>query len=188
MSACASNIPTPPSNQTLQPTTQLQAIKYWRINGKLGIRSTQDNGSVSVNWTQADENYAIRIAGPLGQGNGTITGNRASIHIEQPGKETVSSSTPNALIEDVFGWQLPITFLYYWAQGLTHPEFEVQQMTFDEQGVLTRATQTGWQLTFSRHKISGSEQVPFKVMVEKEDVKLTLIIHSWQFFAQQIGL
>jgi len=184
LSACSQNSPLPSDSSTLRPTAELSPINEWQITAKLGIRSSEDSGSVTVKWSQLDDDYTIRVSGPLGQGNGIITGNSSFIRIERPNKEAIISMQPDHLIASTLGWQLPITLLPYWVQGHPNPTLPITKTTVDTQGVLTEIKQAGWQLLFFRHGVIEGKQVPLKIIASKDDVKLTFIIRSWQFVTQ----
>lgn len=161
----------------------------WALHAKLGIRNGEDSGSVTLHWQQQQDAYRIRVSGPFGQGNAVLTGNNEYITIERPGKAPIFSSDPETLIQDTFGWSLPINQLRYWVVGLRAPTSQASKsLLFDEQynetGLLTQRQQHGWVLRYSRYKpiVSLDNQLlAHKVRMHQETATLTLIIKEWDF-------
>ncbi|MFT7389484.1 MAG: outer membrane lipoprotein LolB [Candidatus Endobugula sp.] len=165
----------------------------WNITAKLGIRNNEDSGSVTINWQQTQDQYHIQISGPFGQGNATLLGDDNGILIERPGKEPVSSSQPNALIADTFGWNLPLKHLRYWVRGLPTPHGATSPTTplttYNETGLLSRLKQRGWTLHYSRYRpiaILDGRVLPHKIRAQRNDAILTLIIKEWLFPALNV--
>lgn len=168
----------PPVTKAI-PNTPLPDI--WNIQAKLGVRTTDDSGSVTLAWQQNHNNYRIGITGPLGQGSGIVIGNDGYMYIERPNKTPIASSDPSDLIERSFGWPLPITLLPYWVRGVAEPNQATNNEQYDDTGILREISQAGWQLSFSRHQIVDKWLLPHKIIAAKNDVTLTLIIRSWKF-------
>ena len=153
----------------------------WVLKGKLGARTNDRYTSVTIHWQQKQNDFLIRLQGPLGQGSAIIRGNEKGVSIEQPGKSTLSSTQTEQLLSDTFGWELPLEQLPYWVRGLAYPNSpftEVQQMP---NGTITHISQDGWRLNFSRHNQQDKWILPGRVKAVNEGTQLTLIIKEWLF-------
>lgn len=193
LSACSSA----PTKQEIDYTANKEAYlaipNIWTIQAKLGIKSEDDSGSVTLNWQQREEHYDIQISGPLGQGNAKLSGNNQFIRIEQPGKDTIYSNNPRELIEQTFGWDLPLQHLPYWIRGAQNPNTKTgtnsKQIDQDalaitknnKQGLLSGLSQFGWELEYSRYKLQQQRIAPHKIRAKKSGTTLTLIIKQWDF-------
>lgn len=174
----------------------------WTIHAKLGIKNAEDSGSVTLNWEQVGENYTIQLSGPFGQGNAKLSGNRYAILIEQPGKKTLYSNNPKSLIQQAFGWDLPLEHLPYWIRGLQTPgsandsaigsenklslsnqaqAYTSASVQYDEAGTLSSLSQFGWDINYSRYKVQHQYLAPHRIRANNNDVTLTLIIKKWEF-------
>lgn len=181
LSACSQQITTPPpiqKNAAPIPNT-------WTITAKLGVRTENDSGSVTLLWQQQGPQYRIRISGPLGQGNGLLSGDDQHIVIERPNQDTLFSNNPSQLIEETFGWELPLQHLQYWIRGLNTPLLETTRQDHESSGALSNLHQDGWHLQYARYKPSGKWLMPGRIRAEKEGLVLTLIIKQWNFPKQK---
>jgi len=151
----------------------------WQIKGKLGIRSEVGNGSLSLNWQQDDDEYIIYTQAPLGQGAATLQGNSNRIVITQSNKTPVTSFAPRLLVQETFGWDLPINGLKYWVKGTASPDSPIIQEEYDELGNLISLQQSGWSLSFSRYQRVQDWALPNRIRATRDDLRLTLIIRDW---------
>ncbi len=181
LAACSQQPTVKPTSSDVKAATSNAIPQQWNINAKLGIRTEEDSGSVILQWQQQDDEYHIRVSGPLGQGNSLITGNTHSITIAQPNKENIHSNQPSQLMKDNFGWALPLAQFQYWARGLSHPNSETTQLEHNELGRLSSLTQSGWSLSYSRYKLVDSWWMPHRIRATKGDVTITLIVRQWAF-------
>ncbi|MGH1485338.1 MAG: lipoprotein insertase outer membrane protein LolB [Cellvibrionaceae bacterium] len=177
LASCSRNpiVDTPPLVTSLETLPQT-----WLIKAKLGIRTAEDSGSVTLDWQQTDTNYVIKVQGPLGQGNATISGNESHIVIEQPGKQTLYSNNANSLIRDTFGWSLPIHDFKFWVRGIANPDNPIQSADYNPTGVLNSLQQSKWTLQYSRYKPVSQWLLPGRIKAKQDNSQLTLIIREWQ--------
>ncbi|MFT5117701.1 MAG: outer membrane lipoprotein LolB [Kiritimatiellia bacterium] len=174
------------SPQATRPTLlplQTNAVipDVWNITAKLGIRNGDDSGSVTLYWQQQQNQYQIRIAGPLGQGNGLLSGDEENIVIERPNKQTLYSNNPAQLIKDTFGWDLPIQDLNYWVRGLASPLLDAAEQDYSASGVLSELNQSDWSLRYTRYRTTDLWLMPQRIRAEKGELMLTLVIKTWEF-------
>lgn len=188
LSACTPQ----PTKPEVTPPQSLSAIpEHWNINAKLGIRNSEQSGSVTLKWQQQINDYHIRISGPLGQGSGLLTGNQHNIRITQGNKAPLYSDDPTSLIKTTFGWDLPLDHLPYWVRGLASPLLSSGQQSYtplppeladtSQARTLATLTQSGWHIEYSRFKRVDQWLMPHRIRAKKQDVVLTLIVKQWTF-------
>lgn len=164
---------------------RLAQLDSWQLNGKLGVRlqpsdtAQKTGGSASIDWRQHPQDYAIRLSGPLGQGTTWIKGNAQGVRLEQVGQPPLTAETPEQLVQQSLGWQLPISELFYWVRGIPAPRTPIDAQVKAPSGSLEQLQQSGWQLAFSRYNAVGPWQLPGKIVAEREGVRLTLVIRNW---------
>ena len=184
LSAC-SNISQQPSNNNQSPSfanssaeqearqALLAPLSKWRMRGKIGLRSPQQNGSGFIDWQQDGEQFRLQVSGPLGQGSTVIAGNKHELSIQ--GEEIIDN--PQAQAEQALGWPLPQQQMPYWVRGLASPD-ENSKAEWSE-GLLQKLQQGGWDieyLRYSRHRIP----LPEKIKLKRGDIQLTLVVKRWQ--------
>jgi outer membrane lipoprotein LolB len=178
LSACSQQ-PTKTPNHIKQSIVAIP--EDWNITAKLGVRSSDDSGSVTLQWQQRQANYHIRISGPLGQGSGVLSGNPEFITITQANKDPIYSTDPTDLIANAFGWAFPLDHLNYWVRGIASPLLAAGESTLNPSGTLATLTQSDWSLDYSRYKPSGPWLMPHRIRASNNDVVLTLVIRQWAF-------
>ncbi|GAA5524002.1 outer-membrane lipoprotein LolB [Microbulbifer aestuariivivens] len=179
LSACASQAPQPPAAPE-QPVLQLQ---QWTIKGKLGVRSSSDNGSANLTWQQQSQPfYRILLTGPMGAGSTVISGTPAGVSMQRGDAPTTHAATPSQLTAQTLGWPLPVEQMFYWVRGLPAPGQSSGEER-DAQGLLQSLRQAGWQLSFSGYQNIGAYVLPTRIKAETRQaagpVKVTLVIKEW---------
>ncbi len=179
LSGCTTTQPLPEINNWDTYQARLSQLESWKLQGKLGVRLPDDSNSVYVDWEQAPKDYAIRLSGPLGQGTTWIRGSDETVSLEQAGHAPLSAETPEELIYNALGWNLPISDLFYWVRGIPAPRTHITNQEKTEAGALAFLEQAGWQLTYSRYNAVGPWQLPGKIVARRDALKLTLVIKEW---------
>lgn len=191
-------IPPPQQKEALSHiVTQAINLQHWSIQGKMGIRTEETAYSIQLWWNQDGEDFQLQLTGPFGTGSATIEGNKAFLTLKT-GKETFLETTPEALFQRLFGWQVPISHVFWWVKGSPVPDIPVTRVMWNEQNQLRSLSQAHWQVQFSKYQpieraqtkkdsylTSASKQtkeLPHKITIEKKDKKITILIHTWQAF------
>ncbi|WP_323815909.1 lipoprotein insertase outer membrane protein LolB [Cellvibrio sp. NN19] len=189
ISGCAHRGTFTPPQDVLEHQRQVQAINNWQLNGKLGIRTQNDSGSASVKWVQNTANYQINLSGPLGQKSMIITGTPDKVRLEQTGEAAQEAKTAEALIKKTAGWTLPVAQLAYWVRGVPAPKLRITHLQQNDSGMIDQLTQGDWNIYYSNyrdHDFNGATlPLPGKITAEYQDVRLILVIRSWQLGTAQ---
>jgi outer membrane lipoprotein LolB len=176
------NLTPPPNLQAHQ--AQVEKLQRWQINGKLGVRSPGDSGSASLKWQQAPEFFFIYLSGPLGQKRMEIQGNEKQVELRQNGQAPLKARSAEALIRKASGWKMPVNQLSYWVRGIPAPDARITRLEQNEQGLISLMHQAGWTLGYSNYRdqtLDGQTlALPGKITAEQGDIRLTLIIRTWQ--------
>ena len=61
---------------------QVEPIRSWELQGKLGVRAPQESGSGTLFWLQRNDYYDIRLSGPMGRGATRIQGDDKQTTLE----------------------------------------------------------------------------------------------------------
>lgn len=177
----------PPENLR-EHQQQLQAIADWQLQGKLGIRTPDDNGSASLKWTQEKTDYQLNLSGPLGQKRMIITGTPGKVRLEQTGEPAEEAKTPEALIKKQLGWTLPVTQLAYWVRGVPAPQTRITRIEQNSDGLIAQLEQGGWLINYSNYQNqafnNATLSLPGRITAEYQDVRLILVIREWQLGPQ----
>lgn len=160
-----------------QQYDQLLALESWALQGKIGIRTADDSASAGVSWKQQQDRFNITLAGPFGQG-ATISGSRRDATLEVSGQQPISAGSPEELLAYQFGWEFPVQAARYWVKGAPAPESSYQAK-FNSQG-LAELDQNGWHIQYRNYVDNGQLKLPTKVVLTRDELKLTLLVRNWQ--------
>ena len=167
---------------------QVSPVDSWQINGKIGVKAVKNgetqSGSATLYWLQRQDYYDIRLAGPLGRGATRLTGSPAGVELEVANQGRYRAATPEALLEQHLGWQLPVGRLLWWVRGLPEPKSR-SAITLDNQGRLASLTQDEWRVQYLSYAQHEAYWLPERIQLQGPDLNLTLVIKQWQ--PRQIG-
>ncbi|MBU2886082.1 lipoprotein insertase outer membrane protein LolB [Gilvimarinus agarilyticus] len=190
--------PTPPKPQVDDAEHQRQRLAQlhdWQLQGKLGIRLPDDNGSARLSWRQSKTDVNLSLSGPLGRGRIVIEGNAQQVSLKQAGEPELVARDVESLLYQATGWQLPVSLLSDWVKGIPAPDTPRTELTYTPEGLLSSFEQSGWRLSFKRHQWVDGFVLPGYVRADKiqteqapigndsadtqMDVRLVLSIHQW---------
>ncbi len=166
-----------------QPTTllaidpqQVQQLQQWSAEGRIGIRWPEDNQSANLDWEQTLDHYRIRLSGPLGQGGLRILGSPDEVSLQRAGDDQIHRArTPEALMQQLLGWHLPLTQAQYWIRGIPAPGSEVLPLNSLDNGFI----QSGWRIEYPRLTRAAGMVLPEKLRLTRDSLRITVIINEW---------
>lgn len=159
---------------------QINNLQHWKILGKLGIRTPDKAISATVNWTQTDNYFDIFLSGPLGQGSTRIEGSDGDVSLHTNDQRPLRAASPEELLYQTVGWQLPISDLKYWVRGIAAPNHHVDQLERNTDGTISLLAQQGWTITYTRYQIEHQLLLPARLVITRDKIRLTFIIKNWQ--------
>lgn len=157
----------------------LEPIQEWVLQGKIGVRAPTESGSGTLYWEQQQDQYDIRLSGPLGRGATRIQGGPAGAVLDVAGQPPASASSAEALLEQQIGWRLPVDNLLWWVRGLPAPD-SPSRLQLNPDSQLARLAQAGWIIEYSRYQQINGKQLPQRLQLSGHDILLTLVITRWE--------
>lgn len=167
--------------------THKQAISHldaWQINGKVGIRAPKDSGSGTLFWLQRQDYYDIRLSGPLGRGAARLTGRPGEILLEVANQGRYQAASPEQLLQEQLGLNLPVSHLLWWIRGLPSPHSK-SRLNLDSQSHLAQLSQDGWFVEYLSYAEQNGFWLPDRIKLTGYDLQVTLVIKDWQ--PRQLG-
>jgi len=163
---------------------QISRLDAWQINGKVGIRAPKDSGSGTLFWLQRQDYYDIRLSGPLGRGAARLTGRPGAILLEVANQGRYQAASPEELLQDQLGLNLPVSHLLWWIRGLPSPNSK-SRLNLDSQSHLAQLSQDGWFVEYLSYAEQNGFWLPERIKVSGYDLQVTLVIKDWQ--PRQLG-
>jgi len=159
----------------------LADLQEWEFRGRLGVRTADDGFNGKVHWQQLDTDYNAQISGPIGFGSLRISGNSGLVRlVDRDGQLTVLTD-PEADLESLYGWTLPVQSLRFWALGIPDPKSPATTLVLDARGLLTVLAQNGWRIEYPDYRPFAGQAMPRKLVATAGDARVVLVFDNWVF-------
>lgn len=162
----------------------VSSLDAWQISGKVGIRAPKDSGSGTLFWLQRQDYYDIRLSGPLGRGAARLTGRPGEILLEVANQGRYQAASPEQLLQDQLGLNLPVSHLLWWVRGLPSPNSK-SRLNLDTNSHLAQLSQDGWFVEYLGYAEHNGFWLPQRIKLSGFDLQVTLVIKDWQ--PRQLG-
>lgn len=170
LSACGTQSLAPPTPGQQEGTAGLW---HWQLQGRLALNDGQSSHSASLDWQQQGDRYQLQLFGPLGQGSARLDGEPFLVSLTTSDGQLLQAASPEQLIQQGLGWNLPLSNLVYWVRGLPAPgRFD---RLSDQQ-----IQQQGWQVEWRRYTETAGHRLPSLLVATQGPVQLRLAINTWQ--------
>lgn len=157
---------------------KLKQLNHWDLEGKVAARSATDGGTLSFNWKQNGQNYALSLFGPLGSNTLQIQGQPGQVTLQTPEGKQFSASSAEQLLYKQIGWNLPISFLHYWVRGIPVPGLAAQS-DFDAYHRLSKLRQDGWDVWFKQYAVFNGLELPTHILLLHPQLNIKIVIYRW---------
>lgn len=156
----------------------LQGLTSWDLRGRIAISTENDGFNANFLWHQWGENYHIQLNGPFGIGALTLAGDQSGVAFRRRGETTFHRGNAEMLFFQQTGVQLPITSLRYWVRGIPQQGVHAKVL-LDRQGRLKELQQSGWRIHYKRYSHYRGIDLPAKVFMDNQQLKVRLVIERW---------
>jgi outer membrane lipoprotein LolB len=185
LSACATRGPI--DQQRVAPAwadrkAKLERIHNFSVQARAAVTGAA-SGSANLVWHQGPHDFDLRVSGPLGIGALTMAGDESEVRVHTK-KQSFSTDDPEGTLRQALGWALPIKRLRYWVLSLPAPDSEFG-MTLDEAGRVATLTQDGWKLNYTDYVTLKPVDLPRRILLTREDLKLRVIVDTWSDLVDQ---
>jgi outer membrane lipoprotein LolB len=156
-------------------------IREWQFKGRIAVKAGDEGFNGRLSWEQDEEAYRATVSGPLGMGTVRITGDGRSVVLTD--KDGVANEIDDVELElrYRYGWSIPVDSLRYWALGIPDPA-QSAVTEFDDEGLLRRLEQGGWNVDISRYSEGGGQLMPRILSASNSDTRVRVVIDRWFFF------
>ena len=154
--------------------TQLKMLLQWGLSGRFS--ATGMPLSANLQWTQAGEQFLVRLSGPLGLGAVQLVGTPSQVVVSANGQQYYTQE-PEAFLQHSYNIRLPITALRYWAVGVPQPVSDtplvdtiaaamlVSDLQLDSVGRVTHFVQNGWQVSYEEYQDESTLAMPRRILL-----------------------
>ena len=158
-----------------------QQINNWEIRGRLGVQTETTGGSMDIIWKNADQDYSIRLIAPLGAGSYLVQGSSDYAKIRFPDGQTDIVSNIDVIFTSIFEIDLPASAVRDWIRGLPSKALTVEQISWNEQGLLAKLKQSGWNVEMNKY--TGDKiLMPHIIYLSRDgndELDVRLVLRQW---------
>jgi outer membrane lipoprotein LolB len=154
----------------------LDQITQFTIQGRASV-SGPTSGSVSLRWQQAPADFDLHVAGPLGVGAMSMSGNEQEVRVRAKDRSFVTRDPERTFYENL-GWVLPLSGLRYWMLSLPAPGSQFEEK-LDAQGRVATLVQDGWSVSYTDYVMVRQMELPRRVVLARDDVKIRVVVDDW---------
>ena len=179
ISACSSAPPILGGVEWYQQRIIIDELKNWRLRGRVNIQYNNESHTPRIQWQQQDREYTIRLWGTFNTGNTRIIGQPKLVTMERDG-EVITASSPEELILQQLGYELPVSYLEYWIRTLPAPNSDAE-LTFNTLNQLSEIQQSGWTIKYIESRQYGDLVLPRQIEVTRprNDIRLRFVGLNW---------
>jgi outer membrane lipoprotein LolB len=165
--------------QPARVTAPAAEIKAVDLTGRISLKQAGHSGVANLHWHHAPPDHDIRLYSALGETIADIAQDRNGVTLLTAQKQRYSASDADSLMEQVLGWSLPLNGMQYWILGRAAPggTAEIQRGPDNR---IQHMVQDHWQIDYSNYRPVGSAELPGKIFMQRDDVKVRVVIDSWK--------
>jgi outer membrane lipoprotein LolB len=161
-------------------------IDDWQLRARLGLRSANRSGSVTLLWEEQPQQRSIRLLNPMGGGLVSLQQDEHGARLEDNKRSTWQAATAGDAIYRATGWRIPIEQLRWWLLGVVTPGSE-NDYALDEQQRLASVRTEDWRLTIEDYRLFDDIELPARITVQstpendsEQPMQARIIVKSWQ--------
>ena len=158
-----------------------QQVDIWEIRGRLGLQTDKTGGTMDIIWKQAGDDFTIRLIAPMGAGSYMIQGEKDFAEIRFPNGEKQVVDNVDDVFASTLEVDLPTSAVKDWVRGLPASALPVEQIEWNDQGLINRIKQSGWNVEMTKY--SGVKvSLPHSIYVSRDDneaLDVRLILRQW---------
>jgi outer membrane lipoprotein LolB len=149
----------------------LQHLQHWQANGRVSIRTAEDNINASFTWRQDLDKYHTHFYSAFSNESLTIQGDQQHI--------TAVTNNGEQDQEVKIEQNLPLAQLAFWLKGMPTPNSKPQSIKYDAQNQLLNLIQDGWTIEYQSYSANGPITLPEKLTATDGNTKVKLLIRKW---------
>jgi len=179
ISACSSTPPIFSGASWHQQRVTIEELQNWQLRGRVNVQYNGESHTPRIQWEQKNTEYSIRLWGTFNAGNTRITGRPGLVKMERDG-DVITASSPEELILQQLGYELPVSYLEYWIRKLPTPSSEAE-LIFDDLNQLSEIRQDGWTIKYIEPRQYEELILPRRVEIThpRNDIRLRFVGLTW---------
>ena len=139
------------------------SLTDWSLKGKIGVVTGKKGGTATLKWNYRGDKQEIELYGPFGGGRVQISVTDDSAILKDTKGAVIEGKTPDQVLYQRLGWQVPFTELVYWSRGL--PSDDATEIEIDDSGLLKSMEQGPWRVEYQEYRTDNNLTLPRKLTI-----------------------
>ncbi|HHB12945.1 MAG TPA: outer membrane lipoprotein LolB [Chromatiales bacterium] len=158
---------------------RLQHVTRWRMEARVAVRQGDEGWQASLHWVQLGSRTRIELFDPVGRRVARLDGDASGVRLVARGQPARWARSPEALMQAVLGWSLPVEGMRWWLLGVPDPALPVAALELDGQGRARRFSQAGWELRYRQYERWDGEDLPVRAEFSQASLRVRVLVTSW---------
>lgn len=155
-----------------------RAVDRWDIQARAVVKRKGEAYNLGIRWQQKSGHFVILLQAPFGQGVIQVESiSDDDYRLSLPDGRVLHDSSPEALLEQMIGWSIPISGLEYWIRALPQPQSEFSHR-FDDAGRTRFLKQDSWSIDYIDY--FESPDLPRRLKLASDHILIKIVIERWQ--------
>lgn len=162
---------------------RLQSIAGFQLEGRIGVSTARDGFNADLSWRQLDDDVLLAVRGPMGIGRVEVAGNADGVEVRSADGSVVTLADPSSAFLELYGLDLPLASLRYWAVGVPRPGSPGARLVRADgtaAGRIDALEQDGWQVRYDQYRDFDGWVLPRKLELTSPEVRVRLVIRDWR--------
>jgi outer membrane lipoprotein LolB len=168
-----------PAKTWEQRKTQLSEINDWLLLGRVAIINGDESWHLNMKWQRHGDKYILDLSGPFGAGHAQLTGTNDGVILIDSDKNYFYADSPDRLLKEVTGLQMPVQSLLYWMRGIADWNMKTDKKALDAYGRLAELQQNGWHVRFKSYISVGEHELPQKIFMKGFNLTVKVFVDEW---------
>ncbi|HEX5962003.1 MAG TPA: lipoprotein insertase outer membrane protein LolB [Rhodanobacteraceae bacterium] len=156
----------------------LGAQRDWGIEGRFAASDGQHGGSGSLSWQQRGPHYQFTLRAPITGKSVQLAGGPEGAILTGAGKQPLAGRSAAVVLNEEFGWDVPVADLAWWVRGLRAPG-QPAILTFGANGLPATLDQDGWHVDYRDWYAERNPPLPRKVYASRAPYGVRVFIETW---------
>ncbi|MGH8114226.1 MAG: lipoprotein insertase outer membrane protein LolB [Rhodanobacteraceae bacterium] len=156
----------------------LGAQRVWSLQARFAASDGHHGGSGSLDWRQSGEQFQFSLRAPITGKTVQLDGGPDGAVLTGLGKAPLAGRDADTVLNEEFGWDIPVADLAWWVRGLRAPG-DPAVLTFGANGLPATLDQDGWHIDYRDWYAERSPPLPRKVYASRDPYTVRMLIEQW---------
>lgn len=156
----------------------LGAQQDWSLDGRFAASDGQHGGSGGIAWRQNGRAYQFTLRAPVTGKTVQLNGGPGGAVLTGVGKQPLTGGDARQVLNQEFGWDVPVADLAWWVRGLRAPG-RPAILTFGTNGLPATLDQDGWHVDYRDWYAERNPPLPRKVYASRDPYTVRVFIEQW---------